>query len=90
MLNRNNRASYVVDESNLINNLRSSMQRANSNERYCDAIFFADKILHLISTKQENDFIRAVYDLAKCYLLNKEYLRCIELLEKYAKHQSSL
>lgn len=59
-------------------------------ERYTDAIFFADKILHLISSKQENDFVKAVYDLANCYLLNKNYLRCIELLEKYAKQQFSL
>ena len=54
-------------------------------ERYQDSIFFADKILHLISPKQESDFVRSVYDLANCYLLNKEYLRCIELLEKYGK-----
>ena len=26
--------------------------------------------------------IQAVYDLGYCYLLNKEYLRCVELLEK--------
>jgi hypothetical protein len=31
-----------------------------------------------------------VYDLATCYLLNKENLRCIELLDKYAKQQFSL
>ena len=66
------------------------MQRAIVSERYTDAIFFADKVLHLITSKQESDFVRAVYDLANCYLLNKEYLRCIELLEKYAKQQHSL
>jgi hypothetical protein len=26
--------------------------------------------------------IQAVYDLGYCYLLNKEYLRCVELIEK--------
>jgi Anaphase-promoting complex, cyclosome, subunit 3 len=66
------------------------MQRAITYERYSTAIFFADKILHLITSRQAEDFVKAVYDLANCYLLNKEYLRCIELLEKYAKQQFSL
>ena len=66
------------------------MQRAIQAQRYEDAIFFADKILHLITSKNEGDFTQAVYDLATCYLLNKENLRCIELLDKYSKQQFSL
>jgi hypothetical protein len=27
--------------------------------------------------------VRACYDLAHCYLLNKEHLRCVSLIEKY-------
>ena len=66
------------------------MQLAISSEQYPDAIFFADKILHLITSRQEGDFVTAVYDLANCYILSKQPLRCIELLEKYAKQQFSL
>lgn len=27
--------------------------------------------------------MKAVYDLANCYFLNKEYLRCVQLIEKF-------
>jgi len=48
---------------------------------YVDAIFFADKILSL-SIERTTQHTQAVYDLANCFFLNGEYLRCIELLEK--------
>ena len=41
------------------------MQRAITYERYSTAIFFADKILHLITSRQAEDFVKAVYDLGK-------------------------
>jgi hypothetical protein len=56
---------------------------------YQDAIFYADKLLHLSmnrgggSNGSADHFIRAVYDLAHCYLMNKENLRCVQLIEKY-------
>lgn len=50
---------------------------------YTDAIFFADKVVHLESARGGEVFVRAVYDLAHCYMMNKEYLRCVQLIEKY-------
>ena len=35
------------------------------------------------SNGSADHFIRAVYDLAHCYLMNKENLRCVQLIEKY-------
>jgi len=43
---------------------------------YQDAIFYAEKVLHLQHTSSQKS-VKAVYDLAHCYLLNKEYLRCV-------------
>ena len=50
---------------------------------YQDAIFFADKILHILQARGSDRYVAAVYDLAHCYMLNKEYLRCVQLIEKY-------
>ena len=61
----------TVDEETLIKSLRETMHRSIQNQRYTDAIFFADKILHLITSRQEGDFVTAVYDLANCYILSK-------------------
>ena len=62
------------------------MQRCIQSEQYIDAIFFADKIFYLqLTVRQESEFLRALYDLANCYLLNKQYVRCIEIIQKYEK-----
>ena len=50
---------------------------------YSDAIFYSDKLLHLQSSRRTEPFVKAVYDLGHCYLMNKEYLRCVQLIEKY-------
>ena len=65
----------------LIKKLRVTMENAIKNECYLDAIFYADKILAL-SIHNSDQHIRAVYDLANAYFLNKEYMRCVQLIEK--------
>jgi len=59
------------------------MDNAIKSEWYLDAIFFADKVLAL-SIYNSDQFIKAVYDLANTYFLNKEYMRCVQLVEKHA------
>lgn len=66
------------------------MQRCIISEQFGDAIFFADKIMHLISTRHDGEFQRALYDLAHCYLLNKQHVRCVEVLQKYEKQACNL
>jgi len=65
-----------VTEEQVISRLRRLMKVNLRNMCYQDAIFFADKLLHLQHSRTEH-FVRAVYDLAHCYMLNKEYLRCV-------------
>ena len=74
----------AVTEEQLIGRLQRLMKLNLQNLCYQDAIFFADKLLHLSMSRGGADqFIKAVYDLAHCYLMNKENLRCVQLIEKY-------
>lgn len=65
----------------LIESLRQSMSKCIETFCYTDAIFFADKVLALSMDKSE--YAIAVYDLAYCYFLNKEYLRCVSHISKH-------
>ena len=69
------RSSRVTDAA-LLEKLKALMHTNIRNHLYTDAIFYADKILHLSMNRNEK-FIQAVYDLANCYFLNKEYFRCL-------------
>lgn len=66
----------------LIKKLTSTMQSAINSGCYVDAIFFADKILAL-SIHNSDQYVRAVFDLANAYYLNKEFIRCVYLIEKH-------
>ena len=46
--------------------------------------------MHLISGQGGPDFQQAVYDNANCFLVNKEYRRCIEMLEKFEMQSLNL
>jgi hypothetical protein len=59
------------------------MEASLTNSCYLDSIFFADKILAL-SIRNSDQYVRAVYDLANAYFLNKEYMRCVNLIEKHS------
>jgi hypothetical protein len=63
----------------LIKKLRRTMETAMKNACYLDAIFFADKILAL-ALPNTDQYIDAVYDLANALFLNKEYIRCVQLI----------
>jgi hypothetical protein len=53
-----------VTEEQLIARLRRLMKMNLRNMCYTDAIFFADKLLHLQHSRTEY-FVKAVYDLGK-------------------------
>ena len=68
----------------LITHLRAAVQRNMDAHQYKDAIFYADKVVHLISAPAAHEeFHKAVYDLAACFLADKQNARCVELLERY-------
>ena len=64
--------------------MKKLMKMNIKNFCYTDAIFYADKLLHLQSVYPEK-LSQAVYDLgnidalflAHCYYLNKEFLRVV-------------
>ena len=70
-----------LSEEKLTLHLKQLMKLNLKNMCYRDAIFFADKLLH-IQQMGTLDYCQAVYDLAHCFLLNKEYSRCVQLIEK--------
>lgn len=49
----NRPAHQLMTDSNQIENLRQTMKNAQTNERYADAIFFADKIYNLLKDVRE-------------------------------------
>lgn len=57
-------APAQVSEEQVIARLRHLMKINLRNMCYQDAIFFADKLLHLQHSRSEN-FVKAVYDLGK-------------------------
>jgi len=78
------KGSLSVTEEQLVARLSRLMKMNLQTLCYQDAIFYADKLLHLSLTRGGGEsFIKAVYDLAHCYLMNKENLRCVQLIEKY-------
>lgn len=56
----------VVTEEQIIQRLRRLMKVNLKNMCYQDAIFYADKLLHLQSSRTDQ-FVRAVYDLGKLH-----------------------
>jgi len=73
----------AIRDQELVQHLRDQMNLNLKSFAYLDAIFYADKVLHLLHHQGTNggqtieEGIRAVYELAYCYFLNKEYLRCV-------------
>ena len=72
-----------VTDAALLEKLKMLMHTNIRNHLYTDAIFYADKILHLSINRNEK-YVQAVYDLANCFFLNKEYFRSVQLIEKHA------
>jgi hypothetical protein len=50
---------------------------------YSNALFYANKIFFLTSNKDMYVNSDNLYDLAHCFYLNKEYYRCVNLIQKY-------
>jgi hypothetical protein len=50
---------------------------------YSNALFYADKIFYLSLNKDAHTISDHLFDLAKCFHLNKEYYRCVNLIQKY-------
>ena len=50
---------------------------------YSNALFYADKIFYMSLNKELSVISNYLFDLAQCLYLNKEYFRCVNLIQKY-------
>lgn len=67
--------AQAATEEQVVARLRQLMQMNLVNMCYTDAIFFADKLLHLQTGARTDHFIKAVYDLGKYTCLLKHVQR---------------
>lgn len=73
--------TITLDES--LNYMRNLIKENISLGMYVNALFYADKILYLSPNKDIYVISDHLYDLARCFYLNKEYYRCVNLIQKY-------
>jgi tetratricopeptide (TPR) repeat protein len=77
----NNLESITLDESIL--HMKNLIQLNIKNGLYNNALFYADKIFYLSLNKEMFIISDHLFDLAHCFFLNKEYYRCVNLIQKY-------
>ncbi|CAI2361709.1 unnamed protein product [Moneuplotes crassus] len=66
----------------LLDKLKNSVNQAITHKNYVNAIFYADKLISL-SIDGSDCYKEAIYDLANICYLDRQYSRCIQLIEKH-------
>ena len=66
-----------------IKNMKNLITKNISLHLYRNALFYAEKCLVISLTHDINSISDNIYMLAKCLFLNKEYSRCVNLIQKY-------
>ena len=69
--------------SSVIKNMKNLITKNISLHLYKNALFYAEKCLVISLTHDINSISDNIYMLAKCLFLNKEYSRCVNLIQKY-------
>jgi anaphase-promoting complex subunit 6 len=69
--------------SSVIKNMKNLITKNISLHLYRNALFYAEKCLVISLTHDINSISDNIYMLAKCLFLNKEYSRCVNLIQKY-------
>ena len=89
--NNINNFGNKINESNLplpkfssvMKNMKNLIEKNISLHLYKNALFYAEKCLCISLTHDINSISDNIYKLAKCLFLNKEYSRCVNLIQKY-------
>ena len=68
--------------SSVIKNMKNLILKNISFNLYKNALFYAEKCLCISLTHDVNSISDNIYMLAKCLFLNKEYSRCVNLIQK--------
>ena len=67
----------------VIKNMKNLITKNISLHLYKNALFYAEKCLCISLTHDINSISDNIYMFAKCLFLNKEYSRCVNLIQKY-------
>ena len=76
-------SSSLPKFSSVIQNMKNLISKNISLHLYKNALFYAEKNLCISTTHDLNSIYENIYLLAKCLFLNKEYSRCVNLIQKY-------
>ena len=79
----NDSISSLPKFSSVIKNMKNLIAKNISFHLYKNALFYAEKCLCISLTHDINSVSENIYTLAKCFFLNKEYSRCVNLIQKY-------
>jgi anaphase-promoting complex subunit 6 len=72
-----------IDLDDVITDMRRQMHQYINTGLYSNALFYANKVFYLSLSKDLITISDYLYDLANCFYLNKEYYRCVNLIQKY-------
>ena len=81
--NINDSSSSTPKFSSVIKNMKNLITKNISLHLYKNALFYAEKCLCISLTHDVNSISDNIFMLGKCLFLNKEYSRCVNLIQKY-------
>jgi anaphase-promoting complex subunit 6 len=80
--NLNNKEIYVTYE-HILSKMKFLIDKYLSLNLYKNALFYAEKSLNFSLNHEMKSISENIFTLAKCLYLNKEYSRCVNLIQKY-------
>jgi anaphase-promoting complex subunit 6 len=80
--NINNKEIYVTYE-HILSKMKFLIDKYLSLNLYKNALFYAEKSLNFSLNHEMKSISENIFTLAKCLYLNKEYSRCVNLIQKY-------
>jgi hypothetical protein len=75
--------SSPVSLESIITHIKSLINQYLKMGCYTNALFYADKLFYLCLNRELSIVSDHLYDLAYCLYQNKEYFRCVNLIQKY-------
>lgn len=75
--------SSLPQFNSVIKNMKNLINKNISLHQYKNALFYAEKCLCLSLTHDTQSITENIFMFAKCLYLNKEYSRCVNLIQKY-------
>ena len=80
--NLNSKEQFVTYEE-ILSKMKLLIDKYLSLNLYKNALFYAEKSLNFSLNHEMKSISENIFTLAKCLYLNKEYSRCVNLIQKY-------